>query len=101
LHESRFQFEWDEGKAATNIRKHGVSFDLACTIFSDSRLLTIADLEHSETEERWFSIGCTSNGTIISVAYLWSEPDPETTIIRIISARKATKVEMHQYQTDI
>jgi hypothetical protein len=57
LHGGQFQLEWDEVKAATNERKHGVSLDLARTVFNDPLLLTVADLEHSETEERWFSIG--------------------------------------------
>jgi uncharacterized DUF497 family protein len=48
--ERQFQFEWDEAKAAANLRKHGVAFELARTVFGDPRILTIA-------EERWFSIG--------------------------------------------
>ena len=47
-----FQFEWDEVKANANVRKHSVSFELARTVFNDPRLLTVADLEHSESEER-------------------------------------------------
>ncbi|MGD0359825.1 MAG: BrnT family toxin [Bryobacteraceae bacterium] len=54
----QFQFEWDEVKAAANVRKHGVSFDLARTIFNDSRLVTTADIEHSQAVDRWLSIGC-------------------------------------------
>jgi uncharacterized DUF497 family protein len=65
--ERQFQFEWDEAKAIRNARKHGVSFDLAGTVFHDPRLLTVADLDHSETEERWFSIGCAANGAMISL----------------------------------
>jgi uncharacterized DUF497 family protein len=63
----QFQFEWDEIKAAANLRKHALSFELACTVFHDPRLLTAADLEHSGTEERWFSIGSASNGAMLSV----------------------------------
>ena len=51
-----FQFEWDEAKADANARKHGVTFEVASTVFHDPRLLTVADLEHSDTEERWFSV---------------------------------------------
>ena len=94
----QFQFEWDEIKAAANLRKHGVSFELACTVFHDPRLLTAADLGHSGTEERWFSIGSASNGAMISVVYLWSESDPATIKIRLISARKATQMEIRHYQ---
>ncbi len=67
MHARQFQVEWDEAKAASNFRKHGVSFELASSIFSDPRLLSVADLEHGEIEERWFSIGCASSGVMISV----------------------------------
>ena len=93
-----FQFEWDETKAAANIRKHGVSFELARTVFSDPRLLTVADLAHGGSEERWLSIGWASNGAMLAVVYRWSEIDPATTEIRLISARRATAVEMNQYK---
>ena len=66
----RFQFEWNDAKAAANLRKHDVEFDLARTIFSDSFLLTIADLRHSDVEERWFSIGRASTGQLLAVSYL-------------------------------
>jgi hypothetical protein len=62
VREMAFQFEWDESKAAANASKHGIAFELAATVFKDPRLLTTADLEHSETEERWFSIGWSSDG---------------------------------------
>ena len=51
------QFQWDEHKAIANENKHGVTFELASTVFYDPNLLTVADVEHSETEERWFSVG--------------------------------------------
>lgn len=94
----QFQFEWDEIKAASNVRKHGVSFELAATVFRDPQLLTIADLEHSESEERWFSVGVASNGAVLSIAYLWTETDSETTKVRFISAREATQTEILQYK---
>src|ERR1035441_6957647 len=94
----QFQFEWDEVKADANARKHGVSFDLASTVFHYPRLLTVADVEHSETEERWFSVGCASNGVVVFVVYLWSDTDPATINIRLISARKSTQAEDRQYQ---
>jgi hypothetical protein len=52
LNERQFQFEWDEIKAAADVHRHGVSFELAATVFGDPRLLTVADLEHSEIEGR-------------------------------------------------
>ena len=93
----QFQFEWDEVKAAANLRKHRVSFDLASTVFQDPRLLTVADLEHGEAEERWFSVGIASNGVPLSLVYLWSESDAGVTEIRLISAREATMGEIRQY----
>lgn len=92
-----FQFEWDEAKADANARKHGVTFELVSTVFHDPRLLTVADLEHSDTEERWFSVGCASNGVVLSLVYLWSGADPAATNIRLISARKSTQAETLQY----
>lgn len=74
------------------------SFELARTIFHDPGLPTVADLEHSEVEDRWFSVGRASSGALISVVYLWSETSPEVTQIRLISGRKATQAEIRYYQ---
>jgi uncharacterized DUF497 family protein len=101
LTDRQFQFEWDEIKAGANLRKHRVSFELASTVFADPRLLTLADLEHSEVEERWFSIGCANNGVMLSIVYLWSEADPATTKVRMISARAATQTEIRHYEESL
>jgi uncharacterized DUF497 family protein len=66
LDDRRFQFEWDDAKAVANMRKHRVSFNLALTIFNDPVVLTVADFEHSATEERWFSIGRALKGRFCS-----------------------------------
>jgi uncharacterized protein len=92
------QFEWDDVKAGQNALKHGISFELAATAFFDPHVLTIADLEHSSTEERWFSIGLARNGALLSFVYIWSDVDPAAIRIRLISARKATQAESEQYQ---
>lgn len=97
LNERLYQFEWDEDKAAANVRKHGTDFELAMTVFDDPHLITVADLTHSETEDRWFSIGCASNGQILSIVYLWEEIDPALVEIRLISARPATQKEKRRY----
>jgi uncharacterized DUF497 family protein len=97
----QFQFEWDEIKSFANEHKHGVSFDLACTVFRDPRLLTVADLEHSETEERWFSIGVAANGALLSIVYLWSRSESAVASVRLISARKSTQGEIRQYQESL
>ena len=93
-----FQFDWDEAKAYANVRKHGVSFEVASFIFYDPRLLTVADIDHSETEERWFSIGMAGNGVLLSVVYLWADTDSAAIKIRLISARKARQAERLQYE---
>jgi len=98
LDDRQYQFEWDENKAAANVFKHGVSFELASTIFADPGLLTVPDLEHSRTEERWFSIGSASDGKVLFVVYLWSESEPPTAKVRVISARRATPAEIRQYE---
>lgn len=98
MSDRHFEFEWDEAKAASNLRKQGVAFDLASTVFRDPQLLTVADLEHSEVEERWFSVGRASNGGTISVVYIWSELDAHSVKIRLISAREATHAEAIVYE---
>ncbi len=77
---------------------HGVSFELAATVFQDACLITTADLAHSEFEERWFSIGCAANGLLISLVYVWLDTNSEVLKIRLISARKATQSEIRYYQ---
>ena len=98
MNEHQFEFEWDEIKAAANLHKHGVSFELSATVFSDPRLVTTADLEHGDLEERWLSVGMASNGIILCVVYLWSESNVTTTKVRLISARKATPAEINYYR---
>lgn len=98
MDERQFQFEWDEIKAAANVYKHGISFELAATVFYDPLLVTVADLVHSETEERWVSIGIAANASILCIVYLWSESEPLVTKVRLISARKATPAEAKQYE---
>lgn len=96
-----FQFEWDEIKATANARKHGITFDLARTIFHDPRVLTIADLVHSDVEDRWISIGYAANGALLSVVHLWLDTDLESAKVRLVSARKATQAEIRYYQVGL
>jgi uncharacterized protein len=98
VNEPSYQFDWDERKAAINENKHGVTFKLAASIFYDPNLLTVADVEHSEAEERWFSVGVAANGVLLSVVYLWSDADPAAVKVRLISARRATRPEGRQYE---
>ena len=87
-------FEWDEPKAKANIAKHGVSFDEAKTVFYDERARLITDPDHSEDEERFILLGCSSGFKLLIVCHCYRANDG---VIRIISARKATKREAASY----
>jgi len=89
---AELQFEWDETKAAKNIEKHRVSFDEAATVFDDPMFITFIDEEHSVDEERYITIGLSKQGRLLMVAHTDREGR-----IRIISARKATKIEEQFY----
>jgi uncharacterized DUF497 family protein len=86
-------FEWDEKKADENLRKHGVSFDEAKTVFNDPFSVTIYDPDHSSNEQRYVDIGLSLKGRLIVLSY--SERG-ET--IRLISSRKATRKEQRDYE---
>jgi uncharacterized protein len=89
-------FEWDDNKAESNILKHGVTFEEAVTVFADPYLLFTEDFKNSEQEEREWAIGEAENGSTIVVAFTMRGEQ-----IRIISARKATKVERKRYEEGI
>ncbi len=88
------EFEWDPEKAVANLKKHGVDFSEAMTIFADPLELTIADPDHSEGEQRFLSIGLSSPGRLLVVAY--TERAGRT---RIINAREASSPERKQYES--
>jgi uncharacterized DUF497 family protein len=85
-------YEWDPRKAASNARKHRVSFTEACTIFRDPLAVTYQDPDHSIGERRFITIGLSSGGHVLLVAH--AENDAR---VRIISARRATRRESHAY----
>ena len=87
------KFEWHSGKAALNQRKHGVSFEEAATVFSDLRRLQTYDLEHSGLEDRDIVIGFSYRMRLLMVVVY----EQEENIIRIISARRATREEGLRY----
>ena len=91
------RFSWDVNKAKTNIEKHGVSFEEALTVFSDEFAIIFDDPEHSEEEDRTIILGFSASARMLIVCHCLRE---EGNVIRIISARKATKTEAQQY-TDI
>lgn len=86
-------FEWDRQKAESNLRDHGVRFEEAQTVFTDSLAITLADPDHSEDEERFIDIGLSSNQRVLVVSYT-----ERGLYIRLISARRATPGERRRYE---
>lgn len=91
-----FEFEWDPAKAASNVRKHGVSFEEAATVFVDDLLLSALDDEHGGFEQRWVSLGRSSGGQLMLVVHTYVKQDAAA--VRIISARPATPRERRRYE---
>ena len=88
-------FEWDEKKNKENIKKHKISFDVAKEVFYDDNAILFDDPEHSIDEDRFLIIGIIQNLNIYVVSHCYRETEG---IIRIISARKATKKERESYE---
>ncbi len=95
-----YDFEWDVAKALANFTKHGVTFEQAATVFLDPFALTVYDDEHSQTEERWFTIGYEAGGALLVVAHSFQQLNPNTAKVRVISAREATKRERRAYEDE-
>lgn len=96
------QFEWDPAKALRNSREHRVSFERAATVFLDPRAMSIFDVEHSETEERWITLGLDRAGALLVVCHTFREElesgREASAKIRLISARRADRKETAQYR---
>ena len=88
------RFTWDPAKARANARKHGVAFEEAQTVFSDEGALLIDDPDHSADENRFVIVGFSSHARLLTVCHCYPESQE---VIRIISARKATRTESGQY----
>ena len=88
------KIEWDPSKAAVNLSKHGVSFEEAITAFADEFGRIIPDPDHSDDEERFILLGMSWSLRVLVVCHCYREA---SSVIRIISARKATKSERAQY----
>jgi len=88
------RFEWDPPKDRANRLNHQVSFEEAQTVFFDERALFIEDPDHSVEEERFLLLGLSTKLNVLLVCHCYREDDQ---VIRIISARKATRTELHQY----
>jgi uncharacterized protein len=88
------KFTWDEQKEAANRQKHGISFDEARTVFFDEHARLIADPDSSDDEDRFIILGFSERLRLLVVCHCYREDDA---IIRIISARKATRPETKTY----
>lgn len=87
------RFEWDEGKASQNVEKHGIAFENAATVFGDPLSLTIDDPLHSQEERRFVTIGESVGREVLVVVHA-----ERKSVIRIISARPATRRERRDYE---
>ena len=90
-----YRFEWDASKAAENLRKHGVSFDEAITVFGDPLNLLMPDPDHSVGEKRYLLLGTSHRQRLLVVAF--AERPPRT---RLISARRANSRERRKYEEE-
>ncbi|PJZ75280.1 BrnT family toxin [Leptospira neocaledonica] len=93
---SSIDFEWDSAKNSSNKRKHGISFEEAKTVFYDENARIINDPDHSDNEERFIILGFSHKLNLLMVSHCYRSSKD---VIRIISARKATKSESKQYET--
>lgn len=91
-------FEWDADKAISNLKKHQVSFEEAQSVFQDPNALLIADPDHSIEEDRFILLGISKETKILVVCHCYRSNDE---VIRIVSARKATKSESKQYERSV
>lgn len=92
---ARLRWEWDPGKNKANRRKHRISFEEASTVFFDEGALIAADPDHSAREDRFLIIGFSIQARMLLVCFCERQ---EGNVIRIFSARKATKQERIQYR---
>jgi uncharacterized DUF497 family protein len=89
-------YEWDASKAKTNLRKHGVSFEEASTVFLDPLAITFPDPDHSDEDDREITIGLTTKNRVVFVSHC-----PRGDRTRIIGARRTTRKERKQYEEGI
>jgi len=86
------QFEWDPAKAASNLKKHGISFEVAREVFEDPDAVEAYDKEHSQTEARFILIGIGANQVVVVI-----HTTRHHNVYRIISARPASRIERRLY----
>ena len=88
------RFDWDAAKARENVRKHGILFEEAQTVFSDDQAVLLDDPDHSADEERFVLLGLSAKLRVLVVVHALRE---QGDLIRLISARRATRTERAQY----
>jgi len=89
------KFDWDKNKARINLVKHKISFEEAQSVFDDDNARLIFDPDHSESEDRFILLGLSCSLKILTVVHCYKDED---NVIRLISARKATKSEIKNYK---
>ena len=89
------QFAWDPKKAVSNLRDHGVTFEEASSVFGDALAITFDDPDHSEGESRLLTFGLSEQGRLLVVSHT-----ERRGLVRIISARRATRPERKIYEED-
>ena len=87
-------FEWDSKKDTANIKKHGVSFEEARTVFFDESAIQFFDPDHSDDEDRFILLGLSLKPRVLVVCRCFRESE---TVVRLISARKADQEEVQEY----
>lgn len=92
---------WDSHKAQSNLTKHGVGFVEAATVLLDPLAVTVFDADHSDFEERWFTLGQSSQGRVLALAHTYSVSGPASIKVRMISARETTRHERRQLENDL
>jgi len=90
-----YVFDWDPEKATSNLRKHGVSFEEGSTVFGDPLALLMNDPDHSLQEERYLLLGMSFRQRLLVVAFAERPP-----LTRLISARRATRMERRRYEEE-
>ena len=88
------------GQGGIEPAKHGVAFTQGATVFADALALTVFDNEHSEFEERWFTLGVDSSAKLLAVSHTYTATGPASARVRVISAREATRNERRQYEDE-
>jgi uncharacterized DUF497 family protein len=94
-----YHFYWNDLKALANLRKHGIAFQSAVTVFDDPLAVTRYDGGHSEIEERWSTVGQMKGVVHVAVFHTLGPDEHDDVLVKVISARKATNEERREYES--